>query len=150
MSKKLDNQIPTRIAAFMQYLGLTAYAFEKECQIGKSVLQISIKNNTSVGSDKLEQILATYPQLSPVWLMTGHGSMLLDQEYIPQISDNQTNTSTLINNVSFQTNEADLVQKTEQQANTIVQQERELSLLREMMADKNEIISLLKKLSTMR
>jgi hypothetical protein len=34
------------------------------------------KNHASIGSDVIETILRTYPQLNLVWLMTGEGEMI--------------------------------------------------------------------------
>ena len=34
------------------------------------------KNRASIGSDVIETVLKTYPQLDLVWLMTGEGEMI--------------------------------------------------------------------------
>ena len=34
------------------------------------------KNNASIGSDVLESVILTYPELNIVWLLTGKGEML--------------------------------------------------------------------------
>lgn len=39
----------------------------------------SLKNGGAIGTDKLENILLSYPELSPDWLLTGNGPMLRDQ-----------------------------------------------------------------------
>jgi hypothetical protein len=38
------------------------------------------KNNASIGSDVIENIIKTYPQLNVVWLLTGEGEMLKADE----------------------------------------------------------------------
>lgn len=40
----------------------------------------SLKNKGAIGTDKLENILRTYPELSPAWLLTGRGEMLLQPD----------------------------------------------------------------------
>jgi hypothetical protein len=39
-----------------------------------------VKNRASVGSDVIETILKTYPDLNVVWLLTGKGEMFKSQE----------------------------------------------------------------------
>ena len=36
----------------------------------------ALKNNGAIGTDKLENILSAYPDINPVWLLTGNGNML--------------------------------------------------------------------------
>ena len=44
----------------------------------------SLKNNGSIGTDKLENILSVYKDISPRWLLTGTGPMLLSEsENVP-------------------------------------------------------------------
>ena len=38
------------------------------------------KNHASIGSDVIESIIKTYPDLNVVWLLTGDGAMLKSQE----------------------------------------------------------------------
>lgn len=38
------------------------------------------KNRASIGSDVIENILKTYPDLNVVWLLTGEGHMLKSQQ----------------------------------------------------------------------
>ncbi|MDR2533200.1 MAG: hypothetical protein LBC81_00215 [Tannerellaceae bacterium] len=38
--------------------------------------QVSKKNNKTIGADRLENISHIYPELDPVWLLTGKGEML--------------------------------------------------------------------------
>ena len=43
------------------------------------------KNHASIGSDVIENILRTYPQLDVVWLLTGEGNMIKEtHEDIPE------------------------------------------------------------------
>ena len=38
------------------------------------------KNHASIGSDVIENIIRTYPQLNVVWLLTGEGNMIKNVE----------------------------------------------------------------------
>ncbi|MCO5723583.1 hypothetical protein [Robiginitalea marina] len=64
---------------FIKHAGLSARQFD--ISIGASngyTLRMS-KNKASVGSDVIENILKTYPDLNVVWLLTGEGPMLKSQ-----------------------------------------------------------------------
>jgi hypothetical protein len=41
------------------------------------------KNNASIGSDVIENIIKTYPELNLVWLITGEGNMLKTENKEP-------------------------------------------------------------------
>lgn len=68
-----------RLMQFIKHAGLSARQFD--ISIGASngyTLRMS-KNRASIGSDVIETILRTYPDLNVVWLLTGDGSMLKSQ-----------------------------------------------------------------------
>ena len=74
MMKTID-----RLMQFIKYAGLSARQFD--ISIGASngyTLRMS-KNRASIGSDVIETILRTYPDLNVVWLLTGQGPMLKSQ-----------------------------------------------------------------------
>lgn len=77
----LSTMIKTidRLMQFIKHAGLSARQFD--ISIGASngyTLRMS-KNRASIGSDVIETILRTYPDLNVVWLLTGDGSMLKSQ-----------------------------------------------------------------------
>lgn len=63
-----------RIRQFIVYKGLSMREFSKAIGVSHSL----ISKTNAIGSDKLESILANYPELSPQWLLTGQGEMLKD------------------------------------------------------------------------
>ena len=68
-----------RLMQFIKQAGLSARQFD--ISIGASngyTLRMS-KNRASIGSDVIETILKTYPDLNVVWLLTGEGPMLKSQ-----------------------------------------------------------------------
>lgn len=68
-----------RLMQFIKHAGLSARQFD--ISIGASngyTLRMS-KNKASIGSDVIETILRTYPDLNVVWLLTGDGAMLKSQ-----------------------------------------------------------------------
>ena len=61
---------------FIKYAGLSARQFDISIGAGNGYTLRMKKNNASIGSDVIESIIKTYPQLNVVWLLTGEGEML--------------------------------------------------------------------------
>ena len=68
--------IVERIKQFIDEKGIAISAFEKSVGMSNASFGKSLKNGGAIGTDKLENILSIYPDLSPSWLLTGEGSML--------------------------------------------------------------------------
>ena len=67
-----------RIKEYIDYKGIAVSAFEKSIGMSNASFGKSLKNGGAIGTDKLENILRTYPDLSPLWLVCGIGNMLTD------------------------------------------------------------------------
>ena len=65
-----------RIKQFIDTIGLSIASFERSVGMSNASFGKSLKNGGAIGTDKLENILRIYPQLSPSWLLTGEGPML--------------------------------------------------------------------------
>ena len=50
--------------------------FDKSISVGNGYTSKQSKSKASVGSDVLERIIDTYPDLNPMWLLTGEGDMI--------------------------------------------------------------------------
>jgi transcriptional regulator with XRE-family HTH domain len=70
------TKISERIKQFIDYKKLTINKFSDAVGTSNSYFNKLIKNGTTIGSDKIENILRAYPDLNPIWLVTGKGSML--------------------------------------------------------------------------
>lgn len=77
-----------RILKFIEYKGISTNAFEKS--IGKSTNYV--RNSKSFTSNVLAMIMATYPELSIEWLITGKGSMLKHHDQTEGINANYNGT----------------------------------------------------------
>ena len=65
-----------RILQFIDYQGISKQFFFRETGLKRGLLDAD-KLDSSISDIYLAKILATYPQLSPEWLLTGNGDMLL-------------------------------------------------------------------------
>lgn len=69
-----------RIKQFIDAKGLSVASFERSLGMSNASFGKALKNGGAIGSDKLENILIVYPELSPSWLLTGKGPMLKSDE----------------------------------------------------------------------
>ncbi|SFC08991.1 hypothetical protein SAMN05421747_10491 [Parapedobacter composti] len=69
-----------RIKHFIDLKGITVSAFEKSVGFSNGSFSGQLKRNRTIGVDKLEHILKTYPDLNAEWVLTGRGHMLRDAE----------------------------------------------------------------------
>lgn len=69
-----------RLMQFINYAGLSARQFDLSIGASNGYTLRMKKNNASIGSDVIENILKAYPQLNVVWLITGEGEMLKENE----------------------------------------------------------------------
>lgn len=65
-----------RLKEYIDYRGISVAAFERSIGMANASFGKSLKNKGAIGTDKLEKILSTYSDISPVWLLTGTGDML--------------------------------------------------------------------------
>lgn len=69
-------RIIDRLAKYLAYKKITAYAFERTSQVANGYLKKQLKGKGSIGSDILLRIYHNYPDLDFIWLLTGDGEML--------------------------------------------------------------------------
>lgn len=60
----------------MDHKGISVAAFERSIGMSNASFGKSLKNKGAIGTDKLENILSRYSDISPLWLLTGEGNML--------------------------------------------------------------------------
>lgn len=77
--------IVERIKEYLDKNGISVAAFERSIGMSNASFAKSLKNKGAIGTDKLENILSIYKDISPAWLLTGEGSMLKSE----QIDNNQ-------------------------------------------------------------
>lgn len=75
-----------RIKQFIDSEGIAVSAFEKSIGMSNASFGKSLRSGGAIGTDKLENILSVYPELSPNWLLTGEGAMLKSNEVPAKVS----------------------------------------------------------------
>lgn len=76
--------VEERLAEYLKYKGIKFGTAEKACGMSNGLLGKAVMKNTHLGSDKIENILRAYQDLSAEWLMRGTGPMLLANKYDPR------------------------------------------------------------------
>jgi len=70
----------SRISEYITQRKFSITQFEKSISVSNGLIAKAIRGEKSIGSDKLEKIFFVYTDLNPVWVLTGKGEMLLEQE----------------------------------------------------------------------
>lgn len=78
-----------RIKQYIDYKNISIARFETAIGMSNNSFRKSLANNGSIGSDKLENILKTFPEISSEWLLTGQGDMLKSAKGSPSHSEGQ-------------------------------------------------------------
>jgi hypothetical protein len=112
-------RIIDRLYQYLHFHALSAYAFERTCDLSNGYLGKQYRGKGTMGSEVLLKIQACFPDLNIHWLLTGKGRMI---------------RHSLTDDLAVQ-EEADLLQLLHQK----------IVLLEKSLADKNELIGLLKK-----
>lgn len=65
-----------RIKIYLDSKGISVREFEQKAGMSNGSFASQVKNNKTIGVDKLENILRVFPELNPDWVLTGNGQML--------------------------------------------------------------------------
>lgn len=72
----MSNNTIHRIKEYIDYKGISVRLFEKSIGMSNGSFASQLKNGKTIGVDKLENILHTYNEINPDWLLTKNGPML--------------------------------------------------------------------------
>ncbi|WP_235982725.1 hypothetical protein [Kordia aestuariivivens] len=73
-------KIIDRILLFVNHKNMSMRTFDTSIGVGNGYTSKQSKSRASVGSNVLERIIDEYPDLNPLWLVTGKGNMILEIE----------------------------------------------------------------------
>ena len=85
-----------RLEAFMKMEKLNANSLTVSAKLSNGLVNKALKNRSSMNSDSVERILCAYTNLSAEWLMTGKGTM-----YVNDLPGDTFNISNSLNNDSL-------------------------------------------------
>jgi hypothetical protein len=61
----------------MDFKRINTRRFEESIGFSNGAFASQYKHKKSIGVDKVERVLEVYPDINPVWLLTGKGDMIL-------------------------------------------------------------------------
>ena len=91
-----EERFIDRLEAFMKAEGLNAIKVTVAAELSNGLLGKALKTRGSMNSDSVERILCAYTNLSAEWLMTGKGTM-----YVNDLPGDTFNISNSLNNDSL-------------------------------------------------
>lgn len=91
-----EERFIDRLEAFMKAEGLNANKVTVAAELSNGLLGKALKTRGSMNSDSVERILCSYTNLSAEWLMTGKGTM-----YVNDLPGDTFNISNSLNNDSL-------------------------------------------------
>ena len=91
-----EERFIDRLEAFMKAEGLNANKVTVAAKLSNGLLGKALKTRGSMNSDSVERILCAYTNLSAEWLMTGKGTM-----YVNDLPGDTFNISNSLNNDSL-------------------------------------------------
>lgn len=91
-----EERFIDRLEAFMKAEGLNANKVTVAAELSNGLLGKALKTRGSMNSDSVERILCAYTNLSAEWLMTGKGTM-----YVNDLPGDTINISNSLNNDSL-------------------------------------------------
>ncbi|MGQ2983700.1 S24 family peptidase [Flavobacterium sp.] len=83
-----------RVGEYIEAKGISYYAFENSLGASRGSISKAVKDGKSIGSNVLEKILATYPDINPGWLLTGEGDMFTNEG--PNVKTYRLKTDTTV------------------------------------------------------
>lgn len=69
-----------RLKKYIDSKGISVRMFEQSIGVSNGSFASQLKNNKTIGVDRLENILQIYPDINTRWLLTGKGNMILKEE----------------------------------------------------------------------
>ena len=76
-----------RLSKYMDFKGLNDNVVTKECSLSQGLLSQARTGKCDLGNKAIDKILSIYQDLSKVWLLTGEGEMLKQNNVVTPSED---------------------------------------------------------------
>ena len=148
----LENftKLSERIKQIIDYKGISINKFSALVGTSNSYFNKILRDNNSIGSDKIEKILRVFPEISAKWLILGEGGMLKNAP-APEPAPQESHTGadelvTLLRDkiALLEKNNASLEYTISIQEKITTSQEREIQRQQEKITSKDQEIQRLK------
>lgn len=90
----MPSTIASRLSQIIEYKGTNVTQFERSIGASSGVIRKAIAQNSDIQSKWLTAISENYPDISPLWILTGRGGMLCDSS---SVADNSITHSVIGN-----------------------------------------------------
>ena len=87
------GNISDRIGQIIKDRGISTRAFEQQIGCSNGVISKCINKGTDISSQWVTKIIETFVEINPRWLLTGEGSMLVDEGAAPTANGAQPVTN---------------------------------------------------------
>lgn len=88
----METSTVLRVKQFIDFKKISVRKFEESVGFSNGSFSSQYKGNKTIGSDKIENILRVYPEISAEWLLTGKGNMLKGE--VKAVADTPPQTDT--------------------------------------------------------
>lgn len=90
----MPSTIASRLSQIIECKGINVTQFERSIGASSGVIRKAIAQNSDIQSKWLTAISENYPDISPLWILTGRGGMLCDSS---SVADNSITHSVIGN-----------------------------------------------------
>lgn len=87
------SPIKENIIQYLEYKGISQYQFYKDTGVTRGILGMK----TGLSEDNIKKVLACYSEINPLWLITGHGDMVIADKSHDMISEPRVNYESCMN-----------------------------------------------------
>jgi len=122
----MTENIMGRIKQYLDFKGISNRQLELSTGMSNGSFSSQLKKNKTIGVDRLENILNTYDDINPEWLLTGKGSMLRQTKVSKTSNINSDNViGSNVNSPGSYTNESsaeliEIIKKQQEQMDKLI------------------------------
>ncbi len=125
----MSGNTMNRIKEYLKFKGISNRQLEIKTGMSNGSFASQLKNNKTMGIDRLENILNVYSDINPEWLLTGKGNMLKNDDTSTSLSISGNNNIQASNSLLYGNQQECLLLK------------KEITSLKKQLSEKDKTIS---------